>query len=401
MTSEPDIPFARTRITPEARRAVERVLTSGWVTAGPETDRFEAEFADRVGADHAIGVSSCTAALELSLRALRLPPGGTVLVPAITFCGVAHAVLNAGLRPVLVDADPRTAAPTPATVARAARACGCPQAMIVLHYAGAPAPVDELAAAARVPLTHVVEDAAHALGTTVGDRPVGSLSHATCFSFHAAANLPIGEGGMVTTDDAGLAARVRRTRLHGMSTDARGRYLPGGAPDFTVEEAGLKADMTDVQAAVGRAHLRRLDVWQQRRRELAARYDEALTGVVGIEPLETDTPGRHARRLYPVRVQDEYGTARDELIVRLADVGVATSVHFVPLHRLPYFRDRSLLPPGGLPGADALHPRLLSLPLYPDLTDRQADRVCAELARHARAVTPPSTGPRTLMIGMG
>ncbi|MET9734070.1 DegT/DnrJ/EryC1/StrS family aminotransferase [Streptomyces sp. NPDC006458] len=401
MTSEPDIPFARTRITPDARRAVQRVLTSGWVTTGPETERFEAEFADYVGADHAIGVSSCTAALELSLRALHLPPGGTVLIPAITFCGAAHAVLNAGLKPVLVDVDPRTAAVTPATVARAARACGCPQAMMVLHYAGAPAPVDDLAAAARVPLTHVVEDAAHALGTTVGDRPVGSLSRATCFSFYATKNLPIGEGGMVTTDDAELAARIRRTRLHGMSADAWCRYLPGGTPDYTVEEAGLKANMTDVQAAVGRAHLRRLDAWQQRRRELAARYEAALADVPGIEPLQSDTEGRHARHLYVVRVQDEYGTARDELIVRLADAGVATSVHFVPLHRLPYFRDRSLSPPGGLPGADALHPRLLSLPMYPDLTDRQVDRVCGELARHSRAPARPRAGLRTLVIGAG
>jgi len=406
-----DVPFAATRISLEARRAAQRVLASGWVTTGHETELFESEFAAHVEAEHAIAVSSCTAALELALRALRLPAGGTVLVPAVTFCGAAQAVLHAGLRPVLVDVDPRTAMPTPATVTRAARACGCPQAMMVLHYAGAPAPVAELAQAARLPLTHVVEDAAHALGTSVGDRPVGSLSRATCFSFYATKNLPIGEGGMLTTNDPDLAERIRRTRLHGMSADAWRRNLPGGNWRYTVEEAGLKANMTDVQAAIGRAQLRHLDDWQRRRDTLAARYAAALEAIPGLAPLEAATPGRHARHLYVVRVREEYGTDRDELVERLAEHGIGTSVHFIPLHHMPYFRDTTITPPGGLPGADALFPQLLSLPLYPDLTEQAVDRVCEELSRRA---TPSTTirqtrqtearrpvGLRTLVIGAG
>ncbi|WP_234390458.1 DegT/DnrJ/EryC1/StrS family aminotransferase [Streptomyces sp. MMG1533] len=387
----PDVPFAVTRISPEARRAAQRVLASGWVTTGHETELFESEFAACVEAEHAIAVSSCTAALELALRALRLPPGGTVLVPAVTFCGAAHAILHAGLRPVLVDVDPRTGTPTAATVARAARACGCPQAMMVLHYAGAPAPVAELAQAARLPLTRVVEDAAHALGTSVGDRPVGSLSAATCFSFYATKNLPIGEGGMVTTDDPELAERIRRARLHGMSADAWRRNLPGGHWRYTVEEAGLKANMTDVQAAIGRAQLRHLDDWQRRRHALAERYTAALEAVPGIEPLDVVTPGRHARHLYVVRVLEEYGTGRDELIDRLAECGIGTSVHFSPLHHMPYFQRAAITPPGGLPGADALFPQLLSLPLYPLLTERAVDRVAGELARRASGSRPVSS----------
>ncbi|NUS27991.1 MAG: polysaccharide biosynthesis protein [Streptomyces sp.] len=398
------VPFAAPRITVEARRAAQRVLASGWVTMGPETELFEREFAGYVGADHAVAVSSCTAALELTLRALRLPPGAGVLVPAITFCGAAQAVMHAGLRPVLVDVDPRTAMPTPATVARAARACGCPHAMMVLHYAGAPAPVAELAEAARLPLTHVVEDAAHALGATVGDRPVGSLSRAACFSFYATKNLPIGEGGMVTTDDPALAEWIRRARLHGMSTDAWRRHLPGGSWRYTVEEAGLKANMTDVQAAIGRAQLHHLESWQERRHEAADRYDAALRAVPGIEPLRTAAPGRHARHLYVVRVLEEYGMTRDELAVRLADGDIGTSVHFVPLHHLPHFRATALVPHGGLPGADELFPQLLSLPLHPDLGGRAVDRVCSELAglgdgRRTRAPRPAAL--RTLVIGAG
>ncbi|MDT7841624.1 DegT/DnrJ/EryC1/StrS family aminotransferase [Streptomyces justiciae] len=402
---EPSVPFAAPRITAEARRAAQRVLASGWLTMGPETELFEREFATHVRAAHAVAVSSCTAALELALRALRLPPGADVLVPAITFCGAAQAVLHAGLRPVLVDVDPRTAMPTPATVAHAARACGCPHAMMVLHYAGAPAPVADLAEAARLPLTHVVEDAAHALGTTLGDRPVGALSRAACFSFYATKNLPIGEGGMVTTDDPDLADWIRRARLHGMSTDAWRRHLPGGSWQYTVEEAGLKANMTDVQAAIGRAQLRRLETWQKRRHAVADRYDAALRAVPGIEPLQPAAPGRHARHLYVVRILEEYGTARDELVERLAADGIGTSVHFVPLHHLPHLRSTALVPPGGLPGADELFPQLLSLPLHPGLGEQAVDRVCAGLARFGggqrTAAAPRPAALRALVIGAG
>ncbi|KUN23376.1 hypothetical protein AQJ23_25480 [Streptomyces antibioticus] len=397
--SDAGVPFAATWISPEARRAARRVLDSGWVTTGPETQLFETEFAAHVGARHAVAVSSCTAALELSLRALRLPPGGAVLVPDVTFCGAAEAVLHAGLRPVLVDVDPTTAMPTPQTVARAARACGCPHALMALHYAGAPAPVAELAEAARLPLEYVVEDAAHALGATVGDRPVGGLSRATCFSFYATKNLPIGEGGMVTTNDTQLAEWLRRARLHGMSVDAWRRNLPGGTWHYTVDEPGLKANMTDLQAAIGRAQLRYVDEWQRRREELAERYDDALKAVPGLRRLESTTPGRHARHLYVVRVLAEYGTSRDELIARLAEHGIGTSVHFTPLHRMPLFRATAVNPPGGLPGADALFPELLSLPLYPGLTETAVDQVCEKLAGPTVARRPG--GLRTLVVGAG
>ncbi|MFH8933314.1 DegT/DnrJ/EryC1/StrS family aminotransferase [Streptomyces griseosporeus] len=401
------IPFAVVRISPEARRAARRVLESGWVTTGHETQRFEAEFAAHVGARRAVAVSSCTAALELSLRALRLPDGAPVLVPALTFCGAAEAVIHAGLRPFLVDADPATAMPTPDAVERAARACGgSPQAMMVLHYGGAPAPVDDLAEAAGLPANRVVEDAAHALGTSVGDRAVGSgLSAAACFSFYATKNLPVGEGGMVTTEDPELAARIGRARLHGMSADAWRRHLPGGNWRYSVDEAGLKANMTDVQAAIGRAQLGHFHEWQQRRNAVAARYDEALAGVPGLEPLTSPTPGRHARHLYVVRVLDRYGRDRDQLIELLADDGIGTSVHFIPLHHMPYFQRAAVVPPDGLPGVEALFPQLLSLPMYPDLSERDVDRVCDRLARlaaPARGRTRPRPrGLRTLVIGAG
>ncbi|MDH6108517.1 dTDP-4-amino-4,6-dideoxygalactose transaminase [Kitasatospora sp. MAP12-15] len=377
------VPFARTEICPEAREAAQRVLASGWVTTGPQSALFEREFADWVRARHAVAVSSCTAAIELALRALRLPRGSLVLIPVLTFCGAAQAVLHAGLRPLLVDVDPVTGMPSPATTARAAHGSGRPRAMLVLHFGGAPAPLAELAEAAGLPLERVVEDAAHALGTYLDGRPVGAQSRAACFSFYATKNLPIGEGGMVTTDDGELATRIRRASLHGMSADAWRRNLPGGSWRYAVEEDGLKANMTDLQAAIGRAQLRHLADWQRRRELLAARYTARLREVPGLTPPTVPASGRHAWHLYVVRVRPAFGMSRDELVVKLAERGIGSSVHFIPLHRLGYFRRAALRPAGGLPGADLLFPQLLSLPLHPGLTEAQVDRVCAALGRLA------------------
>src|SRR6266540_5126913 len=262
------VPFARAEICEEARAASARVLESGWLTTGPEVVAFERELAEWVHADHGVAVASCTAAIELALRALGLPPGSKVLTSTMTFCGAVHAIVHAGLVPVLADVDPVTLCSDAAACAAASRRVGGVDAMVVTHYAGFPAPVEELAEAAGLPLGRVVEDAAHALGTLVGTRPVGTVSAATCFSFYATKNLPIGEGGMVTTDDPAIADHVRRARLHGMSRDAWKRYLPGSTWRYDVGVAGLKANMTDLQAAIGRAQLRRFAGWQDRRAQL-------------------------------------------------------------------------------------------------------------------------------------
>ena len=380
------IPFAKTEIPPEAVAAAAQVLASGWVTSGPEVVQFEHEFAAHLGADHAVAVSSCTTAIELALRALGLAQGARVLTPTNTFCGAVHAIVHAGLEPVLVDCDAETLAPNASTTAAAAERAGGVDAMVVLHFAGYPASVEELAAAAGLPLTRVIEDAAHGLGTLVGgaegtsERSVGTISKATCFSFYATKNLPIGEGGMVTTSDPALADFVRRARLHGMSRDAWKRYLPGNGWRYAVETAGLKANMTDVQAAIGRAQLRRLEVYQARRAALADRYERNLTRVPGIRPAARPASGRHAWHLYVIQVEPDFGIARDVLVERLAERGVDCSVHFIPLHHQPYFR--ALL--GGrtdnFPVADAAFERIVSLPLYPSLSDHSVDQVCEAIA---------------------
>ena len=372
-------------ISPEARAAADRVLASGWVTTGRETELFEQEFAAWVGAEHGIAVSSCTAAIELSLRALHLPPGAAVLVSTMTFSGAVHAIVHAGLRPVLVDIDAETGMPTPETTRRSADASGGGAgAMLVLHLGGYPADIAPLAAAAGLPMSLVVEDAAHALGAWFDNDPVGRLSHATCFSFYATKNLPIGEGGMITTDDPELAAWVRRGRLHGMSTDAWRRYLPGGTWRYTVEQDGIKANMTDLQAAIGRAQLQHLGDWQLRRTEIARRYHERLRDVPGLALPPWPDRGRHAWHLFAVRVRPEFGISRDELITRLGAQHIGTSVHFIPVHRLPYFDGVAEVPNGGLPVADAVFEQVVSLPIDQGLTDRDVDRICDGVSAAAR-----------------
>jgi len=258
--------------------------------------------------------------------------------------------------------------------------CGGVDALLVVHLGGLPTDVRELAAAAGVDLDHVIEDAAHALGTRSGRAAVGTISRATCFSFYATKNLPIGEGGMVTTNDALLAARLRETRQHGMSADAWRRYLPGGGWRYDVAVDGLKANMTDVQAVIGRAQLRHFDEYQARRADVADRYDVALAAIAGIRRPPRPTAGRHAWHLYAVRVLPEYGVPRDELIDLLRARGIATSVHFIPVHRLSWFRRSCVLPAGGHRGADAVFDRTLSLPLDPVISDVEVDLVCAALA---------------------
>lgn len=375
------VPFARSRVAPEAIDDVARVLSSGWLTTGPEVGEFERELADYVGAPHAVAVASCTTAIELSLRALGLAPGAKVLTSTMTFCGAVHAIVHAGLRPVLVDVDPDTLMPTAKTTAAAVRSEGPVDAMVALHFAGHPAPVRELADAAGLPLDRVVEDAAHALGATVGERAVGTVSAATCFSFYATKNLPIGEGGMVTTADPRVESYVRRARLHGMSRDSWKRYAPGSGWRYGVDIPGLKANMTDVQAAIGRAQLVHFPSWQAERAWLAGAYDRLLGAVPGIRLPARPAAGTHAWHLYAIRVEPAFGLTRDELSANLSERGVDCSVHFIPTHHQSYFR--RLLGRGPVrefPGADAAFEQILSLPLYQGLREEEVERVCAEIA---------------------
>jgi len=374
------IALCRTEISPEAQESVAQVLSSGWVTTGPRVEEFENVFADYVGADHAIAVSSCTAALELSLLALRLPQGARVMTSAITFCGAVNAIVHAGLVPILVDVDKDTCMPNERTIAQAVKRWGAPDAMVITHFAGFPAPVERLATAAQLPLDLVIEDAAHALATYVGDRAVGSISAATCFSFYASKNLPIGEGGMLTTSDSELADLVRQTRLHGMSRDAWKRYTPGASWRYDVEESGLKANMTDIQAAIGQAQLQHLPRWQDQRQRLAERYLRGLASIDNLVVPPIPLEGRHAWHLFVVRIGEHFGLTRDEFMTALAERGIGCSVHFIPIHHLTLYRHLAEPYSDALSNADEVFEQIVSLPLHPGLTDDDVDYVVDQIA---------------------
>ena len=374
------VPFAKAEIVPEAQEAALEVLRSGWITMGPRTAEFEQALARYLGARQVIAVASCTAAIEIALRALRLGPGAAVLTPSLTFCGAVAPIVQAGLRPVLVDVDPDTFVPTPATVAKAARRAGQAAAMVVQHMAGHPADVPELAAAAGLPVSAVIEDAAHGLGAELRGTRVGGASRAACFSFYATKNLPIGEGGAIATDDDELAEYVRTTRLHGLSRDAWRRYLPGGSWRYDVAEPGVKANITDIQAAIGLAQLAMLPRWQERRTQLASLYDAALAGLPGLGPPARPADGAHAWHLYQVRVASACGISRDAVIDALSSRGIGTSVHFIPVHQLSAY-GRILGPEEcrSVPVTDQIAEEVLSLPIYPALADADVVRVAEAL----------------------
>ncbi|TYB48076.1 DegT/DnrJ/EryC1/StrS family aminotransferase [Actinomadura chibensis] len=374
------VPFTVPSVAGEVSDAVVKVLDSGWITTGPQTAAFEQEFADYLGAAHVVMVASCTTALELCLRALDLPPGSAVLTPSLTFCGAINAILHAGHRPVLVDIDEDTLVPSPATVAAAAER-SAPAAMIVQNQGGYPVDVAALAEAAGLDRSRVVEDAAHGPGARRDGKPVGAESQAACFSFYATKNMPIGEGGAVASADQEFADRVRAMRMHGMSKDSWKRYLPGGSWRYDVKTVGLKANMTDVQSAIGRAQLAALPGWQKDRADLVARYDAALRDLPGLVLPQRNLDGvTHAWHLYQVRVRD-----RDAISAELEAAGVATSVHFIPANQMTAYQ--AILGAeecAAVPVTDRVGEELLSLPLYPGLSADGQDRVVAALTEALR-----------------
>ncbi|HMJ77292.1 MAG TPA: DegT/DnrJ/EryC1/StrS aminotransferase family protein [Iamia sp.] len=369
------IPFAVPAIAEAEVDAVVRVLRSRWITTGTESALLEEELCTVTGAAHAVAVSSCTTALEIAFAWLALPPGARVGVPTWTFVASAAAPLRAGLEPVLLDVDPDTLNVSPASLA-AALDEGL-DAVVVVHFGGvgvAPE-VLEMCAARGVP---VVEDAAHALGTVDHRGPLaGRGTVGACLSFYATKNVTSAEGGALLTDDADVAAFARTHRLHGLSKDAWRRYEPGADAQYGLDSIGIKANLPDLLAALARAQLSRFDELQARRRAAVERYRAHLEGAAGLRPVPAVAVDGSADHLMVVMLDE--GTDRARLVGELGAAGIGTSVHFQPLHRFPLLAEACAVAPGGLATAEALAPRALSLPLHPDLTLDQVDRVCEVL----------------------
>ncbi|MBL8232755.1 MAG: DegT/DnrJ/EryC1/StrS aminotransferase family protein [Bryobacterales bacterium] len=345
-------------------------MRSGWVTTGPKVRSFEEAFAAYVGAPYAIAVNSCTAALHLSLAALGIGPGDEVIVPTMTFCATANVVFHLGAQPVLVDVDQHGLIDM-----TAARRAVSPRtrAIVPVHYAGQACDLEGILDLARATGLKVVEDAAHAIGTEYRGRRIGTFGDTTAFSFYATKNMTTGEGGMITTSNPDVAARVRRLALHGMSRDAWNRYAQTGSWYYQVLEPGYKYNMTDIQAAIGIHQLRKLDAFIRRRREIAAVYRRSFADLPELE-LPRELAGRfHVYHIFPVRLRTTL--ERGEFIEELKQRNIGASVHFIPLHRHPYFRADEWNCTKVFPGADRMYEGLLSLPLYPAMTDSDVQDV--------------------------
>ena len=376
----PFLPFALPDIGDEEIAAVVECLRSGWVTTGPKTREFERDFAAYLGGGvDTISVNSATAGLHLALEALGIGPGDEVIVPTLTFTATAEVVRYLGAHPVFVDAERHTLnldlAAVEAAIGPRTRA------IIPVHYAGLACDMDGVLGLARAYGLKVVEDAAHAFPTHYKGRLVGTLdSDATVFSFYANKTMTTGEGGMVVTRDAAVAARVRTMRIHGISKDAFQRYTSRSPAWFyEVVAAGFKYNLTDLASAMGIEQLRKIDRFLARRELLAERYHRALAGLPLTLPAVGTGASSHAWHLYVVRLQAGAALTRDQLIAALSERGIGTSVHFIPLHRQPYWRDSCDLHTDQFPVAEESFQSMLTLPLYTKMSDADQQRVIANL----------------------
>jgi dTDP-4-amino-4,6-dideoxygalactose transaminase len=384
MSALPFLPFALPEIGDEEIAEVVDTLKSGWVTTGPKAKRFEADFARFLGDEslHCIAVNSATAGLHLALEALGIGPGDEVITTTHTFTATAEVVRYLGADVVLVDIDPATLNIAPALIEAAITPKT--KAIIPVHYAGLAADMDAIHAIAARHGLQVVEDAAHALPTSYKGQRIGTLSSAaTVFSFYANKTITTGEGGMLVTRDDKLAARAKVMRLHGINRDAFDRFT-AKVPSWYYEivAPGFKYNLTDIAAALGLHQLQKAERFAVARRAVVQRYNAGLADLPVLLPPEPLPGDQHPWHLYVLRLKPQARLQRDALIDALFADGIGVSVHYIPLHQHPYWRERYALRPEQFPHSQFAYEQMLSLPLYSRMTEQDTDRVIAAVRRH-------------------
>jgi perosamine synthetase len=375
VTAPGRLPYGRQSVDEDDVAAVLAVLRSDWLTTGPSVDAFERAFAAETGAVHAVAVNNGTAALHVAMIAANVGPGDEVVVPAITFAATANVVVLQGATPVFADVEPDTLLVDAA--AMAARIGPRTRAVVAVDYAGQPCDYDAIGALARRHGVSLVADACHALGGSYGGRRVGALADVSAFSFHPVKAMTTGEGGMVTTDVEAYAEHMRRVRNHGIATDFRQR-AERGTWAYEMVELGFNYRLSDIHAALGLSQLRKVPGWVTRRRQLAARYDERLAGCRGVRPLVRRAGREHGYHLYVVLLDE--GVDRQHVYRQLAERGIGANVHYLPVHLHPFYRKRFGTDRGLCPVAEAAYDRMLTLPLFPGMTDDDVARVTDALA---------------------
>jgi UDP-4-amino-4-deoxy-L-arabinose-oxoglutarate aminotransferase len=372
---QPFLPFSRPSIGDEEIAAVEQVLRSGWITTGPKNQQLEEQFAQRVGCRHAVALSSATGAMHVTLLALGIGPGDEVITPSQTWVSTANMICLLGATPVFVDIDRDTLM----TDAQTIEAAITPRtkAIIPVHYAGAAFDLDPLYALAARHGIPVIEDAAHAAGTLYRGRAVGAQGTAI-FSFHAIKNMTCAEGAMFVSDDEALANRVRMLKFHGLGVDAYDRLTHGRKPQAQVIEPGFKYNLADINAAIALVQLQRLDEINAKREQLAQAYLQRLSALP-VEPLKLPNyPQRHAWHLFILRIDAERcGLDRDDFMKALQEQNIGSGIHFVATHLHTYYRQR--FPDIHLPNTEWNSARLCSIPLFPDMTLDDVERVASAI----------------------
>jgi len=365
------VEFYRHSLGPEERARILAALDQPILTTGQVTAEAEQALAEYLGLREVVCLDSCTAALHLALLAHDIGPGDEVIVPAMTFVATANAVLMAGARPVFCDVEAATACMTVATVAP--RVTPRTRAILPVHLYGRLCEMEELHAFARARKLIVIEDAAHCIEARRGRVRPGTHSHCACFSFYATKNITCGEGGALATNDAQLAARVRRLSQHGLTSTAAERY---GQPykHWDMLELGWKYNLDNIRASLLVPQIRKLDERWARRREIAARYEEAFARIDGLEFPRVGDPLSSARHLFPIWVDPQ---RRDEVVAGLRQRGIGVTVNYRAVHLLTFYRRRFGYQPGDLPAAELIGGRTLSLPFYPSLRDAQIEQVIA------------------------
>jgi perosamine synthetase len=371
----PFLPYGRQEIADADIKAVVEALVSGWLTTGPRVSEFETAFAAQCGAGQGVAVNNGTAALHCAMRALGVGAGDEVIVPAITFAASANAAVYEGAVPVFADVEPDTLLIDPVSVA--IKITPKTRAIVAVDYAGQPADYDALRELARDRGIALVADACHAPGATYKGRKTGTLADISCFSFHPVKHMTTCEGGMAVTDDVNKAAHMRRFRNHGIDSDHRSREK-AGAHAYDMAELGYNYRLPDVQCALGLAQLARLDGWVARRQQVAAWYDAALASMAEVLPLKTHKDRTHAHHLYVVALDAPID--RDKAFARLRAEGIGANVHYAPVYLHSYYRQRGYQP-GLAPVAEAISKRILTLPMFPAMTQSDVDRVAGALRR--------------------
>jgi dTDP-4-amino-4,6-dideoxygalactose transaminase len=368
------VPFHRPSIGEEEIAEVVDSLRSGWLTTGPKVERFQRQFAAAVSARHAVALNSATAALHLALEAVGVRAGDEVIIPAYTFTATGEVVTYLGARPVLADIRADTLNIDASTIEP--HLTSRTKAIVPVHIGGQTCDMEPILELARARGLAVVEDAAHALPASYKGQPVGTIGDVTAFSFYATKTITTGEGGMVTTERDDYAARMKLMSLHGLSGDAWNRYSARGHWYYEVVDFGFKYNMTDMAAALGLRQLERMSAFQQRREQIAHRYSDSFSDLDTCFVPRDAGYGMHAWHLYILELNLEaLAVGRNDVVERLRQKGVATSVHFIPLNLHPVYQRTYGYQPGQFPIAEAAFERACSLPIYPAMTDEDVDHV--------------------------